>query len=123
MLQTSSNSLKCKYGFSNSKPWKVGKSWIISGLKLKWDASGGKTIHDGALVLVGFMWSLSVLTWLFSLWIDWLSSSAMFSKENEDFLESLPLNIRVQTFMQVQKKRKRKGTKMRKTNKSEKKIK
>jgi hypothetical protein len=47
----------------------------------------------------------------------------MFSKENEDFLESLPLNIRVQTFMQVQKKRKRKGTKMRKTNKSEKKIK
>jgi len=101
----------------------VGKSWIIPGLKLKWDASGGKTIHDGALVLVGFMWSLSVLTWLFSLWIDWLSSSAMFSKENEDFLESLPLNIRVQTFMQVQKKRKRKGTKMRKTNKSEKKIK
>ena len=123
MLQTSSNSLKCKYGFSNSKPWKVGKSWIIPGLKLKWDASGGKTIHDGALVLVGFMWSLSVLTWLFSLWIDWLSSSAMFSKENKDFLESLPLNIRVQTFMQVQKKRKRKGTKMRKTNKSEKKIK
>jgi len=55
VLQTSSNSLKCKYGFSRSKPWKVGKSWIISGLKLKWDASGGKTIHDGALVLVGFI--------------------------------------------------------------------
>ena len=111
MLQTSSNSLKCKYGFSNSKPWKVGKSWIIPGLKLKWEASGGKTIHDGALVLVGFMWSLSVLTWLFSLfslWIDWLSSSAMFCKENEDFLESLPLNVRVQTLMQVQKKRKEK---------------
>jgi len=46
---------------------KVGKSWIISDLKLKWDASGGKTIHDGALVLIGFMWSLSVLTRLFSL--------------------------------------------------------
>ena len=54
------NSLKCKYGFSRSKPWKEGKSWIISGLKLKWDASGGKTMHEGALVLMGFMWSLSV---------------------------------------------------------------
>jgi hypothetical protein len=32
----------------------------------------------------------------------------MFSKENEDFLESLPLNVRVQTLMQVQKKRKEK---------------
>jgi hypothetical protein len=55
VLQTSSNSLKCKYGFSNSKQWKVGKSWIMSGLKLKWDASGGKSIHDRALVLVRFM--------------------------------------------------------------------
>jgi len=76
VLQTSSNSLKCKYGFYRSKSCKVGKSWIMSGLKLKWDASGGKTIHDGALVLVGFMWSLSVLTRLyslFSLWSDWLS--------------------------------------------------
>jgi hypothetical protein len=27
----------------------------MSGLKLKWDASGGKSIHDRALVLVGFM--------------------------------------------------------------------
>jgi hypothetical protein len=53
VLQTSSNSLKCKYGFSRSKPWQEGKSWIISDLKLKWDASGGKTIHEGALVLVG----------------------------------------------------------------------
>ena len=96
MLQTSSNSLKCKYGFSRSKPWKEGKSWIMSGLKLKWDAPGGKTIHEGALVLVGFMWSLSVLTRLFSLfslWSDWLSSSAMFSKNNEDSLQSLPLNV------------------------------
>ena len=25
----------------------------MSGLKLKWDASGGKTIRDGSLVLVG----------------------------------------------------------------------
>jgi len=53
-------------------------------LKLKWDVSGGKTIHEGALVLVGFMWSLSVLTRLFSLfslWSDWLSSSAIFSEK------------------------------------------
>jgi hypothetical protein len=55
VLQTSLNSDKCKYGFSRSKPWKVGKRWIMSGLKLKWDASGGKIIHDHALVLVGFM--------------------------------------------------------------------
>jgi hypothetical protein len=76
---------------------KEGKSWIMSGLKLKWDASGGKTIHEGALVLIGFMWSLSVLTRLFSLfslWSDWLSSSAIFSKNNEDTLQSLPLNVR-----------------------------
>jgi len=99
----------------------VGKSWIIPALKLKWDASGEKTIHDGALVLVGFMWSLSVLTRLFSLfslWIDWLSSSAMFSKENKDFLESLPLNVHVQTLMQVQKKKLEKWIKVkRKENK------
>jgi hypothetical protein len=37
---------------------------------LKWDASGGEIIHDGALVLVEFIWFLSVLTWLFSLWSD-----------------------------------------------------
>jgi len=76
----------------------------MSGLKLKWDASGGKTIHQGALVLVGFMWSLSVLTWLFSLfslWSDWLSSSAKFSENNEDTLQSLPLNVCDQTLMHV----------------------
>jgi hypothetical protein len=31
----------------------------------------------------------------------------MFSDEDEDFLKSLPLNVRDQTLMQVQKKRKR----------------
>jgi hypothetical protein len=55
VLQTSSNSLKYKYGFSRSNPWKEGKSWIMSSLKLKWDAWGGKTIHDRALVLVRFV--------------------------------------------------------------------
>jgi len=89
------------YGFSRSKPWKVGKSWIIHGLKLKWDALGGKTIHEGALVLIGFIWSLSVLTRLFLLWSDWLSSLAMFSENDEDFLESLPLNVCDQTLMHV----------------------
>jgi hypothetical protein len=76
----------------------------MPGLKLKWDASGGKTIHEGALVLVGFMWSLSVLTQLFSLfllWSDWLSSSAIFSENNEDTLQSLPFNVRDQTLMYV----------------------
>ena len=104
MLQTSLNSLKCKYGFSKSKPWKEGKSWIMSSLKLKWDASGGKTMHEGALVLVGFMWSLSVLTWLFSLfslWSDLLSSSVIFSENDEDTLQSLPLNVRDQTLMHM----------------------
>jgi hypothetical protein len=32
----------------------------------------------------------------------------MFSENDEDFLESLPLNVRVQTLMQVQKERKKK---------------
>ena len=86
----------------------------MPGLKLKWDASGGKTMHEGALVLVGFMWSLSVLTRLFSLFSllslcsDWLSSSVIFSKNDEDTLQSLPLNIRDQTLMHVQKENKRK---------------
>jgi len=80
---------------------KDGKSWIMPDLKLKWDASGGKTMHEGALVLVGFMWSLSVLTRIFLLWSDWLSSSAIFSENDEDTLQSLPLNIRDQIFMHV----------------------
>jgi hypothetical protein len=101
VLQTFSNSLKCNYEFSRSKPWKEGKSWIMSGLKLKWDASGGKTIHEGALVLVGFMWSLNVLTRLFSLWSDWLSSSTIFSENDGDTLQSLLLNVHNQTLMHV----------------------
>jgi hypothetical protein len=27
----------------------------------------GKTMHDGALVIIAFMWSLSILRWLLSL--------------------------------------------------------
>jgi hypothetical protein len=50
---------------------------------------------------VGFMWSLSVLTWLFSLWSDWLSSSAIFSENDEDTLQSLSLNVRDQILMHV----------------------
>jgi hypothetical protein len=76
----------------------------MSGLKLKWDASRGKTIHEGTLVLVGFMWSLSVLTQLFSLfslWSDWLSSLAIFSENDEDSLESVPLNVHDQSLMHV----------------------
>jgi hypothetical protein len=38
----------------------------------------------------------------------------MFSEENEDFLESLPLNVRVQPLMQVQKKRKENEQKLEK---------
>jgi hypothetical protein len=66
-------------------------------LKLKWDASGGKTMHKGALVLIGFIWFLSVLTrlfLLFSLWSDWLSSSAIFFENDEDTVQNLPLNVR-----------------------------
>jgi len=58
----------------------------MPGLKLKWDASWGKTKHEGALILVGFIWSLSVLTWLFSLWSDWLSSSTIYFENDEDTL-------------------------------------
>ena len=64
----------------------------------------GGTMHEGALVLVGFMWSLSVLTRLFSLfslWSDKLSSSTIFFENDEDTLQSLPLNVRDQTLMHV----------------------
>jgi hypothetical protein len=44
----------------------------------------------------------------------------MFSKEDEDFLESLPLNVRVQTLMQVQKKRKENKKKKKTVNPGEK---
>ena len=56
VLQTSSKSLRCKYGFSDYKPWNVGKSWIIPGLELNWEAYKGNTIQDGVSVLVGFMY-------------------------------------------------------------------
>jgi len=80
---------------------------MISNLKLKWDVPRGKTIHNSASVLVGFIWSLSVIRWLLSLplahvwqlWNDKLSSSTMFSKEYKDFLESLSSNMHDQTFM------------------------
>jgi hypothetical protein len=45
----------------------------------------------------------------------------MFSKNNEDFLGSLPLNVHVRTLMQVQKGKKK--TKIRKTLKVKRKIK
>jgi hypothetical protein len=73
----------------------------MPGLKLKWDVSGGKTMHEGALVLVGFIWSLSILTRLFSLWNEWLSFSAILSGNDEDTLQSLPLNVHDQTLMHV----------------------
>jgi hypothetical protein len=37
-----------------------------------------------------------------------VTGAVMFSENDEDFLEILPLNVRVQTLMQVQKERKRK---------------
>lgn len=55
VLQTSSKSLRCKYGFLDSKPWNVDKSWIIPGLRSNRDTYGGNTIHDGAPILVEFM--------------------------------------------------------------------
>lgn len=61
MLQISLSSLEYRYGFSKSKSWKFDKSWMIFDLKLKWNASEEKTIHDGALVLVGFILFLNVL--------------------------------------------------------------
>ena len=54
---------------------------MIPNLKLKWNALREKTIHDSAPILVGFMWSLSVLKWLLSLWIDWVSSRPCFLKK------------------------------------------
>ena len=73
--QTSPKSLKCKCGFSDSKPWDICKSWIIPSLKLNWDASEGNTLHEGVAVLVGFMLSLKVPNWFWScaLYWEWLS--------------------------------------------------
>jgi hypothetical protein len=47
----------------------------------------------------------------------------MFSKNDEDFLKSLPFNVRDQTLMQVQKKKEKEETKIRKTIKVKRKIK
>jgi hypothetical protein len=47
----------------------------------------------------------------------------MFSENDKDFLESLPLNMRIQTLMQVQKERKKKKKKKRKKQRLEKQIK
>jgi hypothetical protein len=47
----------------------------------------------------------------------------MFSENDKDFLESLPLNMRIQTLMQVQKERKNKKNKKRKKQRLEKQIK
>ena len=55
VLQTFSKSLRCKYGFSYSKLWNVGKSWIMLSLKLNRDASRGNTIHKDATILIRFM--------------------------------------------------------------------
>ena len=76
---------------------------MIIGLKLKCDASGGKTIHDGALILVGCMESLSVLgcsgrfcrAWISPCFKKLLASMSTMSKGDEgDFLVILPLSIR-----------------------------
>ena len=47
MIHTSSNSFKCKYGLSYSKPWKLGSNEIIPGLNLKLLALRVKIKHDG----------------------------------------------------------------------------
>jgi hypothetical protein len=47
----------------------------------------------------------------------------MFSENDKDFLESLPLNMRIQTLMQMQKERKKKKNKKRKKQRLEKQIK
>jgi len=46
----------------------------------------------------------------------------MFSDEDEDFLESLPLNVRDQTLMQVQKKKKKKRKRKRKRKRKKQKL-
>ena len=109
MLQTFSNSLKCRYGFSDLKLWKIGRSWMILGLKLKCDAWGGKDIHDGDYVLVRCMKPLSVLGCSWRFCKVWLSScfeklsasmSAMSKGDEDDFLINLPLSVQDQHRMQ-----------------------
>ena len=88
---------------------------------------GGGNMHEGALVLVGFMWSLSVLTQLFSLfslWSDWLSSLAIFSENDEDTLQSLPLKLSCTCRKRIKwkKKTKQKETKQKETKQKETKL-
>jgi len=82
-------------------------------------------MHEGALVLVGFIWSLSVLTWLFSLfslWSDWLYSSAIFSENDEDtykvyhlmYVTKLSCTCRKRVKGRKEKKRKQNKTKQKK---------
>lgn len=61
VAQTSSNSLMCKEGFSDSNPWNLGGNEIMLGLKLKLLVFRGKIMQDGALLLVGYKYSLRVL--------------------------------------------------------------
>ena len=50
----SSNSLKCREGLLESKPWNLGSNEIILGLKIKLFTLVGKIMHDGALLLIGY---------------------------------------------------------------------
>ena len=50
---TSSNSLMCKYGFSFSRPWNVGRSWIMLDLKSIWGVLARNMIHEGVAIQVG----------------------------------------------------------------------
>lgn len=72
MLQTFSNFLKCKYGFLDSKLWKVARSWMTPDLKLKHDGLGKKKLCM-MLLLVQFKKSLSIIGWSWIFCSAWLS--------------------------------------------------
>ena len=82
---------------------------MIPGLKLKRDASGGKTMHDGDYILVGCMKSLKVLScsrifckaWSFSCSENFSALVSAISKDGEgDLLINLPLFVRDERRMQ-----------------------
>ena len=53
------------YGFSESMPWKVGNSWMVSGLKLNLWWLMGRIMHEGVVYLGGCRYFLRglIISW------------------------------------------------------------
>ena len=67
VAHTSSNSLKCEYALSESRPWNLGSNCITPGFISKFPTLGGTTMQEGVVVRVGWRYSRKLLAlWLTS---------------------------------------------------------